>query len=70
MERSLLDAVPELTQAITACIARPRGQRSPSELTSALKCLESWIDVLPARYVPLSDFRLTRADAILFALAT
>lgn len=49
MERSLLDAVEELTQAITTCIARPRDQRAPNELTSALKCLEAWVNVLPAR---------------------
>ncbi|KAI0341153.1 ARM repeat-containing protein [Trametopsis cervina] len=48
IRRSLSDAVPMVTQAITTCVSAPRPHTSPNELRSALKCFEAWLPYLPA----------------------
>ncbi|KAH8077079.1 ARM repeat-containing protein [Cristinia sonorae] len=57
MRRTLLDAVPMVTQAITTCTSRPRPHPSPQELRSALKCFGAWLPHLPANditpFIPL-----------------
>ncbi|KAI0772392.1 ARM repeat-containing protein [Trametes elegans] len=57
MKASLSEAVPLVTQAITASITALPGQHSPRELASALKCLQAWLTILPANdltpFVPL-----------------
>ncbi|KAI9058664.1 ARM repeat-containing protein [Trametes sanguinea] len=57
MRESLAEAVPMITQAITASISTPPAQRSSHELSSALKCLQAWMSILPANdltpFVPL-----------------
>ncbi|KAI0369534.1 ARM repeat-containing protein [Pilatotrama ljubarskyi] len=57
MQASLAEAVPMVTQGITSCINSPTMQRSPHELSSALKCLQAWMSTLPANdltpFVPL-----------------
>ena len=53
MQATLASAVPMVVQAISNCIKTPVTQRSPHELTSALKCLQAWMSVLPAKYVSL-----------------
>ncbi|KAH9942102.1 ARM repeat-containing protein, partial [Amylocystis lapponica] len=56
MQRTLLDAVPMVTQAITTCITMHQ-QRPMSELTSALHCLQAWMTVFPSSdltpFIPL-----------------
>ncbi|KAI0350564.1 ARM repeat-containing protein [Trametes cingulata] len=57
MQASLAEAVPMVTQGITGCITSPPMQRTPHELSSALKCLQAWMSILPANdltpFVPL-----------------
>ncbi|KAH9886674.1 ARM repeat-containing protein [Cubamyces lactineus] len=48
MKQSLAEAVPMVTQAIRECITAPVVQRSPHDLSSALKCLQAWMAILPA----------------------
>lgn len=56
MQRTLVDAVPMVTQAINDCISTPVTQRSQSELNSALKTLQAWMSVLPAKCVSSFGF--------------
>ena len=59
MKTTLADAVAMVVRAITDCITTPMMQRSPHELTSALKCLQAWMSILPAKFVTtLVDVRL------------
>ena len=51
MEATFADAVPLVAQAISDCIQTPYMQRSPHELNAALKCLQAWMSILPAKYV-------------------
>ena len=53
METTFADAVPLVVQAISDCIQTPYMQRSPHELNAALKCLQAWMSILPAKYVPV-----------------
>lgn len=55
MKTTVADAVPMVVQAISECIASPALQRPPQELPSALKCLQAWMSILPAKYVRNSD---------------
>ncbi|TBU41864.1 ARM repeat-containing protein [Dichomitus squalens] len=48
MQATLASAEPMVVQAISTCIKTPELQRSSHELTSALKCLQAWMSVLPA----------------------
>ncbi|KAI0651047.1 ARM repeat-containing protein [Trametes meyenii] len=48
MQTSLLEAVPMVTQAINACIVVPPTQPAQHELSSALRCLQAWMSILPA----------------------
>lgn len=50
MQTTLASAVPMVVQAISDCIELPAMERSPHELNSALKCLQAWMSVLPAKY--------------------
>lgn len=59
LQQSLNDAVPVVVQAvgasIDAALARKyspqAGAMSAAQLPSALKCLEAWLQVLPAKFV-------------------
>ena len=53
MQTTLASAVPMVAQAIGDCIKLPTMERSPQDLNSALKCLQAWMTVLPAKYVVL-----------------
>ena len=53
MQTTLASAVPMVVQAISDCIKLPAMERSPQELNSALKCLQAWMTVLPAKYAVL-----------------
>ncbi|KAI0743038.1 ARM repeat-containing protein [Daedaleopsis nitida] len=48
MNVTLADAVPMVVQAVRECITSPVMQRSVHELSSALKCLQAWMTILPA----------------------
>lgn len=50
MQTTLASAIPMVVQAIGDCIKLPAMERSPHELNSALKCLQAWMSVLPAKY--------------------
>ncbi|KZT01812.1 ARM repeat-containing protein [Laetiporus sulphureus 93-53] len=47
MQRTLLDTVPMVVQAIIACITLPEARNSPKQLASALKCIQAWLSILP-----------------------
>lgn len=46
IRQTLADAVPMVMQAITSCI---RTHASSGELRAALKCLQAWMFILPAK---------------------
>ncbi|CCM04086.1 uncharacterized protein FIBRA_06245 [Fibroporia radiculosa] len=48
MQRTLLEFVPTVVQAMSACIAGPQSQSSPHEMISALKCMQAWLGMMPA----------------------
>ncbi|KZT68569.1 ARM repeat-containing protein [Daedalea quercina L-15889] len=48
VQSSLRSVVPIVAQAITSCIDLPQALGAPHQLSSALKCLQSWLPELPA----------------------
>ncbi|KAL1943353.1 hypothetical protein VTO73DRAFT_4428 [Trametes versicolor] len=48
MQSSLAEAIPLVTQGISSSLTAPAGQRAPHELSSASKCLQAWMSILPA----------------------
>ncbi|KAI0051285.1 hypothetical protein FA95DRAFT_1676011 [Auriscalpium vulgare] len=48
MQQILQDAVPLVTQAITASLVPSEDPAAVKQFTSAIKCLESWIPILPS----------------------
>ncbi|KAH9851222.1 ARM repeat-containing protein [Lenzites betulinus] len=48
MLTSLVEAAQMVTQVISGSMTAPAGHRSPHELSSAAKCLQAWMTVLPA----------------------
>ncbi|PCH43249.1 ARM repeat-containing protein [Wolfiporia cocos MD-104 SS10] len=48
MRQTLLQVVPSVVQAISACVVYPQAHGSPSQLVSALKCFQAWLLILPA----------------------
>ncbi|KAH9912340.1 ARM repeat-containing protein [Epithele typhae] len=51
MQTTLNEAAPMVVEAISGCISQPPAHRSASELNSALKCLQAWMQVLPANQI-------------------
>ncbi|EMD34979.1 hypothetical protein CERSUDRAFT_116506 [Gelatoporia subvermispora B] len=65
MQASLQSATPMVRQAIATCIAAPRPHHSPSELSSALKCLQAWLLTFPASdLTPLLPVLMSLLDPI------